>query len=129
MSRPLTCATTTCLGPSLTDAALRLGAGSPVTPGDLVGTPTCYLQARHRGPHYGLALDLEAEDGSAVWAVWLHGGGPHLIVIPACPGRSDTGMDVCTEPDGHVGGHTWQVRDPLLDVARAQLARMSLPGS
>lgn len=125
---PFTCAISTTLTPGQIIEVLQHAAGAPVDGGDVQAEPTCYLQERHGGAHYGLVLDRDMPDGSAVWAVWLPGNAVRLVVLPACLARSASGMDACTEPQGHVGGHTWQVRDPLMDVARAQLARMPLTG-
>lgn len=125
---PVTCATTTVLTLGLIGAALQLAADTPIEPGDVQETPTCYLQAGHGGAHYGLVIDLEDEAGSAVWAAWGRSGTAYLLVLPACAAHSDSRMDVCGEPDGHAGGHTWQIRDPLMEVARAQLARIPLAG-
>lgn len=91
---------------------------------DVNERPSCLLQDRHIGAHHGLVMNLAGPDSGAVWAVWIHGGAPHLTVLPDCEVSTADGMDGCCSFAGHVDRHTWALHDPLAETARAVVALM-----
>jgi len=84
--------------------------------------PLCTLAETHRGPHYGLALDLPGVDTGSVWAVWATGATPALIRLPDCPATTDDRSEVCGLWDQHPGLHSWQLYDREAALAKARLA-------
>lgn len=92
--------------------ALKL-YGEGVTWTDLKIDMRCTME-QHDGDHQDFVV---AEDGRGAWASWSTGGQPSALnVRPDCSDPRG-----CCLWDGHPGGHTKDLTDPLMVAARAEV--------
>jgi len=91
--------------------ALRYAHRTDIGPDDIRDV-RCTLQAHPVSDrHY--AFIVETAPTTAAWTCWAHDATPHVVlVLPDCPVTHPEEDRVCSEYEGHPGGHTWQVEDP-----------------
>ncbi|MFJ1582073.1 hypothetical protein ACIOC1_01965 [Streptomyces sp. NPDC088197] len=109
-SRPPLCSAMTVLPDPLARTALAWAGDRHGIPADIRDL-RCTLEHHTGGHHYALVHDVA--ESTAAWSRWLHDSTPDtLLVLPDCP-ASHPAHGGCGEYEGHPGGHTWQIDDPL----------------
>jgi hypothetical protein len=98
--------------------AMETDAERPAELSMVVEAPACSLQDEHDGAHHGLVLNLRGPEAGAVWAVWSSGGAPHLVVLPDCCACTPDDQDGCCLYAAHPALHSYELYDPLLELAR-----------
>ena len=109
--RPRICGESATLPTHLVLKALRYAHRPDIGPDDIRDV-RCTLQVHDASEHhYGFIVDTAP--ATAAWTRWTQDTVPQIVlVLPDCP-ATDPGQDrVCSEYEGHRGGHTWQVEDP-----------------
>jgi len=116
------CGARTYLPTDLVPAALALETSTdrPAVEADVERNLRCTRQDHdHEDEHTSLVLELDGVDTGSVWARWFYARLPErLVVLPDCPGANG---QACSEFEGHPGGHSFEIHDPLDEIGRALL--------
>jgi hypothetical protein len=100
--------------PALVTAALSMAnAAAPATyeHEDVQQDLVCAVDHAGSAEHRAVVLGLRGVQAGSLWTAWNDGTEPRALVeLPDCPAVRHG--EVCSEFEGHPGGHSWELADP-----------------
>jgi len=73
---------------------------------ELQAAMACELEAGHPGHHHSLGQSSGDDDW---WPRW--GANRELVLLAPCPAEAGDGETLCTLPEGHPAGHSFELVD------------------